>query len=258
MRPIISVSDCFQKRETNLQQLNKFNVVLLESCAEFLGFSLADQDNFKIYTKPTLVNRIYLASMALMPAKCGECSDSYTIDHDPEHPPFFNCFRCFKGSHDCNRNKELHQTLSAMNTPSGFVWLCDTCHGIIDPIDPRRQRSRHASTSGSSTPQGNQADGAGRWKLADLTAHVEEKRQRGQLFPFIAITETWLKSYVTDTTMMLSSKSRVTLLHDLTAARGTVVVCYSTHCHPSQCQQQKCMTMAFVRGSAMSTHLRNY
>ncbi|KAL5269258.1 hypothetical protein ACHWQZ_G002914 [Mnemiopsis leidyi] len=33
--------------------------------------------------------------------------------------------------------------------PTGFVWLCNECHGIIDPIEPRKQRSRHVSASGS-------------------------------------------------------------------------------------------------------------
>ena len=63
--------------------------------------------------------------------------------------PFFNCFKCFKGSNCCERNKELHQTPSAMNTPTGFVWLCNTCHGLIDPIEPRKQRARHTSLSGN-------------------------------------------------------------------------------------------------------------
>ena len=80
----------------------------------------------------------------------------YTIEHDSEHPPFFNCFRCFKGSHDCERNRGLHHTLSTLNTPSSFVWLCDTCHRIVDPIEPRKQRFRHGSSSGNSTPNGNQ------------------------------------------------------------------------------------------------------
>ena len=153
IRPVISVFDRSQKRETNIQRLTKFKVDILESCAEFLGIPLADKDNFKIYTRDTLAKRIYFAFMALMPAKCGECSNVYTIEHDSEYPPFFSCFRCFKGSHDCERNRELHQALSTMNTPSGFVWLCDTCHGIVDPIDPRKQRSRHVSEN--KTPSEN-------------------------------------------------------------------------------------------------------
>ena len=39
IRPVISVFDCFQTRQANFQKLNKFNVPVLESCAEFLGIS---------------------------------------------------------------------------------------------------------------------------------------------------------------------------------------------------------------------------
>ena len=39
------------------------------------------------------------------------------------------------------------------------------------------------------------ANSVGRWKLNDLIGHVEENRESGHLFPFIAITESWLKSY---------------------------------------------------------------
>ena len=149
IRPVISAFDCFQSRSTNIQRLSQptIKVGVLEQCAEFLGIKLADQDGFKIFNKSSLVNRIYLGFMALMPAKCGECGDDYVIDHEPDVQPFFSCFRCFKGSHHCDRNKLLHQTLSEMNTPSGFVWLCDTCHEIVDPIEPRKQKSRHQSTS---------------------------------------------------------------------------------------------------------------
>jgi hypothetical protein len=39
---------------------------------------------------------------------------------------------------------------------------------------------------------------AGRWKLQDLVGHLDEQRELGHVFPFIAITESWLKSYHSD------------------------------------------------------------
>ena len=39
-----------------------------------------------------------------------------------------------------------------MNTPAGFVWLCDKCHDIVDPIEPRKHKSRHNS---GTLPAGN-------------------------------------------------------------------------------------------------------
>ena len=148
VRPVISAFDSSQSRSVNIKRLDQFNVMILEKCADFLGIPLADKENFKLFTKPTLMERLYLGFKALMPAKCGECSEEYVIDREPNVAPFFSCFRCFQGSHDCGRNQALHQTLSAMDTPTGFVWLCRECHGIIDPIEPRKHRSRHASASG--------------------------------------------------------------------------------------------------------------
>ena len=148
VRLVISVFDNSQSRAVNTKRFEKFSLPILENCAEFLGIALADQNDFKLFTKKSLMNRIYCGFKALMPAKCGECSEECVIDHDPEVAPFFTCFRCFQGSHSCDRNRLLHQALSKMNTPSGFVWLCDTCHSAVDPIEPRKSRSCHTSGSG--------------------------------------------------------------------------------------------------------------
>ena len=51
------------------------------------------------------------------------------------------------------------------------------------------------------------ANSASRWKLHDLIGHVEEKRECGQFFPFIAITETWLKSYFSDAQLQIPGYS---------------------------------------------------
>jgi len=152
IRPVISAFDSVQARSAIIKRLDQFTVPLLESCAEFLGIALSDQKGFKIFAKPALMDRVYFGFRALLPAKCKECSEDYVIDHEPEVPPFFNCFRCFKGSHDCERNSLLHETLSKMNTPAGFVWLCDKCHDIVDPIEPRKHKSRHNS---GTLPAGN-------------------------------------------------------------------------------------------------------
>ena len=51
------------------------------------------------------------------------------------------------------------------------------------------------------------ANSASRWKLHDLIGHIEEKRQSGQLLPFIAITESWLKSYFSDAQLQIPGYS---------------------------------------------------
>ena len=46
-----------------------------------------------------------------------------------------------------------------------------------------------------------------RYKLHDVISHVEEKRRSGHLFPFIAITESWLKSYLSDAQIQIPGYS---------------------------------------------------
>lgn len=165
IRAVISVFDSVQSRSAVVKKFDQFTVPQLESCAEFLGITLADKDSFKIFTKPTLIERIYLGLRALLPATCKECGEGYVVDHEPQVPPYFSCFRCFRGSHDCERNRLLHQTLVALNTPSGFVWLCDKCLDVVDPIGaPRKQRARY--DSGNSHSAGNQTSDADLSKLA--------------------------------------------------------------------------------------------
>ena len=145
IRPVISAFDSAQTRSVVVKKLEQFTVPLLESCAEFLGIALANQEGYKIFAKPALVQRIYLGFRALLPAPCKECGVIYAIDHRPKDPPPFSCFRCFRGSHDCERVKVLHHTLSTMSTPAGFVWLCDKCIDEVDPIEIRKHRVRHDS-----------------------------------------------------------------------------------------------------------------
>ena len=302
VRPVISSFDSSQSRSVNIKRLDQFNVVILEKCADFLGIPLADKDNFKLFTKPTLIGRLYLGFKALLPAKCGECSEEYVIDREPNVAPFFSCFRCFQGSHDCDRNRTLHQALSTMNPLTGFVWLCNECHGIIDPIEPRKQKSRHVSASeslldnqsidssgdfsasahrnamsstqnlnqqvsfpkisheqkseesissesnsgvlcqnflkwkcphgisgkkkihgnicpyvhprvcnqyrlsGSSSKNGCQKGGNCSFFHPEI-CHIDEQRELGHLFPFIAITESWLKSYHSDAQLQVPGYS---------------------------------------------------
>ena len=181
IRPVISVFDVSKiSRSVICQRLNQFKIGLLENCAEFLGIALADKDNFKLFVKETLCTRIFLALMALMPSKCGECREDYVVDHEPETQPFFHCFRCFKGSHDCERNKTLHETLSSLNTPTGFVWLCDECHSIVDPIEPRKQRSRHASQSLSENQSSNSGNDVSNLALQNALSSTQYSANASQ------------------------------------------------------------------------------
>ena len=151
VKSVISAFDPFASKSSNCKSLNssKYSVEILEKCAEFLGIKLADEDNFKLFTKPTLSTQLVLSLMALLPAKCGECSEEYVIDHEPDVEPFFRCHKCFQGAHGCEINRKLHEAIAPLNTPGGFVWLCRTCHDQVNPVEPRKNRSRHQSQSES-------------------------------------------------------------------------------------------------------------
>ena len=95
---------------------------------------------------------------------------------------------------------------------------------------------------------------ASRWKLHDLIGDVEEKRESGQLFPFIVITESWLKSYFSDAQLQVPGYS---ISHCDRSKKNGVGV-YSIRCHLSQSQLQRVLTMVLVRGSVTSIHLRSY
>ena len=151
VKSVISAFDPFASKSSNCKSLNcpKYSVEILEKCAVFLGIKLADKDNFKLYTKPSLSTQLVLSLMALLPANCGECSQDYVIDHEPDVEPFFRCHKCYQGAHGCEINRKLHEAIAPLNTPGGFVWLCQTCHDQVKPVEPRKNRSRHQSQSES-------------------------------------------------------------------------------------------------------------
>ncbi|KAL5253071.1 hypothetical protein ACHWQZ_G015733 [Mnemiopsis leidyi] len=155
VKSVISAFDPFASKSSNCKALNspKFSVENLEECAVFLGIKVADKDNYKLFTKSSLSTRLILSLMALLPAKCGECSQEYVINHEPDVEPFFRCYKCFQGAHCCEINRKLHEAIAPLNTPGGFVWLCQTCHEQVNPVEPRKQRSRHHSESQNTTSE---------------------------------------------------------------------------------------------------------
>ena len=116
VKSVISAFDPFASKSSNCKSLNcpKYSVEILEKCAVFLGIKLADKDNFKLYTKPSLSTQLVLSLMALLPANCGECSQDYVIDHEPDVEPFFRCHKCYQGAHGCEINRKLHEAIAPM------------------------------------------------------------------------------------------------------------------------------------------------
>ena len=132
----------------NTKALKKFNLDILEPCAEYLNIRLADDDGNKIFTKDSLVPRIILGVEAHLPSKCSECSEQYTVDFNGSDRPLYHCFMCFQGSHDCSAIKAHWQseiTASIDTSLLGSIWLCHKCHQSSNPVKPRKSRCRHDS-----------------------------------------------------------------------------------------------------------------
>ena len=100
-----------------------------------------------------------------------------------------------------------------------FSSTCSAEHDVPNSNTPTNDVSRNAQATSpphsflssllllNARSLNPSAHSAGRWKLNDLIGHVEERRQSGQLFPFIAITESWLKSYCSDAQLQIPGYS---------------------------------------------------
>ena len=146
-KTVITAFNFNSTRSANSNNLSssRFKLESLESCAEFLDIKLATTDGNKIFTKATLAARIVSSLFALLPSCCGECAEHYTVEFEPEVIPLFTCFKCFQGSHTCEQLKTKHEALAHLNLPSGMVWLCKYCHDDLNPVEPRKSKSRHNS-----------------------------------------------------------------------------------------------------------------
>ena len=143
---VITTFDPFASRDaTNVKALKRFNLDLLEPCANFLNIQLADAESHKLFTKDTLVSRIILALNALLPATCSECMNKYAVELEPEEKPYFYCHMCFQGCHNCETTATRYAALSNIIAPhlAGSIWLCHECLATSNPVKPRKSRSRH-------------------------------------------------------------------------------------------------------------------
>jgi len=159
VKAVINSYEPSAKRTANLKSFSKFNLDVLEPCATFLCIELADSEGHKLFTKETLVSRILLAFMALLPSTCSECHDQYSTELEAQSPPLFKCHMCFQGSHGCTAIQDLHTALSSasISLSAGHVWLCNECLGSSKPVKPRKSKQRHDSISSISSVKSDPA-----------------------------------------------------------------------------------------------------
>jgi hypothetical protein len=148
-KSVLQQFDPSATRKTNASHLSsaKFKLEALEPCAEFLNIVLADSDSNKIHTNSTLAQRIMSALFALFPSNCSHCNEDYCVEFESSVPSVLTCYKCFQGSHNCETLKATYAPLVDIQFPTGLVWLCKGCTEELNPIVPRRSKSRHNSVS---------------------------------------------------------------------------------------------------------------
>ena len=97
---VLSSYDPSVSYNSNVKSLKKCNTTQLESCATFLGFSVRNDENEKLYrNQGILVDRIILKIESLFETQCSDCNQSYQNSLD-DTPPL-TCILCMQGSHNC-------------------------------------------------------------------------------------------------------------------------------------------------------------
>ena len=172
-----SVFSLFKVRHTDVQNIatltsTKFQLDSLEKCAEFLSIPLDDANEIMMFTnKNSLATRIVAEIKAYYPSTCQDCSQGYqVVFDDDETAPLYNCFKCFRGSHNCNTIKERHEALKDQPVPTGLVWLCNDCYARANPVKPpKRARSR--------APSANSSEKAGKDKKKEVASDGEDEEE---------------------------------------------------------------------------------
>ena len=143
-KTVLNAYNPLVKKEDNAKVLSgpQFTAPALEECAIFLKLNTRDKDNNKIYSnKPTLADRIILKIKSLFESHCDGCDLKYINKLDQEEAPFFTCFLCLQGSHNCSTLKQLYDTSNqCVGQKDGIVWLCKRCRTKHDLLAPNKKR----------------------------------------------------------------------------------------------------------------------
>ena len=125
VKRVLSSYDPAVTYNTNLASLKKCNATQLEACAKFLGFTVRNDDNEKLYRNQSiLADRLILKIESLFETQCSDCNNTY--QNTLEDTPPLTCVLCMQGSHNC---EPIRTKVDAMGnvTPAGTSWLCFGC-----------------------------------------------------------------------------------------------------------------------------------
>lgn len=118
------------RRETNVNNLSKFQFDALEKCATALGIPLYSKECIteKIYTTSAkLSERIILMMEAHLPSYCDECKQVYTSTRKTD-VCWLQCFLCSQEAHHCDKVQQKVDAFKLLQGKlEGSVWLCHDC-----------------------------------------------------------------------------------------------------------------------------------
>ena len=136
---VLSAFKCEADHETNVKLLNSpsFSALAVKTCAsESLSIKVHAEDGKAIYkNKGQVADRIVRKVMSLFSSVCGECAEPYHR-RISSAPSLTSCYRCFRGSHDCDAMKAKLEPFLALDRPTGAVWLCQDCSSLSAAAKP--------------------------------------------------------------------------------------------------------------------------
>lgn len=153
-KAILTSYDSSKDRNANAKVMggSKFQVLQLDTCAEFLNIPIKHGNGSRIFTnKPSLAMRIVLEIESFFPAVCCECTEEYSVQFQLADTPKLQCFLCFQGSHNCDQFTDKFLALPT-EFPTGLVWLCTSCKSVNNPIKTKESKSRTNSSTPSVAP----------------------------------------------------------------------------------------------------------
>lgn len=176
---VLSAYKCEVKDETNVSTLssNSFGLETLATCATYLGFSVFDVDGKKIFkNKVEVADRIVKKIKSYFSSTCSDCLESY--HRTPKDPPSLRtCYRCFRGSHDCDTLKEkFKKPMSELEgCAPGIIWLCHGCLMMADATKLYGRKKVNSKVDNSQPAAESTAEGQD--TLAEEVIEEEEEEE---------------------------------------------------------------------------------
>ena len=157
-RKVISAYDPVASHKMNIDKISKFDATHLEQAAVYLGFTVRDADNKKMYQNQNILcDRMVLKIESFFETTCEDCGEKYT-NKLTDSPPI-SCRLCLQGSHNCARVTERVDAYKKLCDEGkalvGLLWIC---HGCSEKNNPSLLFSKEQSKPGASNAKTGKTD----------------------------------------------------------------------------------------------------